>query len=225
MNKKNNKAYILPLITLLCGLLISFFYFALHEQINKTSAAVELKLKREFFPQAEFFQNYDPAFEMVYNANKELIGYMLHTYDNGGYGGEVKFLVALDTDFSILDYKMTAHQETPGLGTRVNDPAFRAAFRGAFPFPDFLPLTKNEFPEKLGISALSGATITSVAASRALASHTDKYIHLLYAPMWSAVLKAFEQYEQNNPTPWPVRRWRERYIQQAQNEINQGASQ
>jgi Na+-transporting NADH:ubiquinone oxidoreductase subunit NqrC len=120
---------------------------------------------------------------------------------------------------------MTSHQETPGLGTRVNDPAFRAAFRGAFPFPDFLPLTKNDFPEKLGISALSGATITSIAASRALAYHSDKYIHLLYAPMWAAVQKAFEQYEQNFPTPWAVRRWRERYIQQALNELNQGASQ
>ena len=77
-----------------------------------------------------------------------------------GYGGDVNVLVGFDVaKDAILGISITTHKETPGLGSRVEDPSFTKQFRG-------LPLDKTALKRDGGdIDAVSGATFSSLGAS------------------------------------------------------------
>ncbi|MDY0273923.1 MAG: FMN-binding protein [Desulfomicrobium sp.] len=79
-----------------------------------------------------------------------------------GYGGDVNVLVGFDVaKDAILGISITTHKETPGLGSRVEDPSFTKQFRG-------LPLDKAALKRDGGdIDAVSGATFSSLGASSA----------------------------------------------------------
>ncbi len=53
--------------------------------------------------------------------NNELVAVAIETYSNNGFSGEVRIMVGLKTDGTIIDYQVLAHQETPGLGTKMDD--------------------------------------------------------------------------------------------------------
>jgi len=94
------------------------------------------------------------------------------TKGKGGYGGDVGLMMGfnLDTD-EIIAARVTTHSETPGLGARAKDnPAFVSQFAGK-PVSDNMAL-KNEGGS---IDAMSGATITSGAVSRAALEAQDLY--------------------------------------------------
>lgn len=94
------------------------------------------------------------------------------TKGKGGYGGDVGLMLGfnLATD-EIIAARVTTHSETPGLGARAkDDPAFVSQFTGK-PIADNLAL-KNEGGS---IDAMSGATITSGAVTRAALEAQDLY--------------------------------------------------
>jgi electron transport complex protein RnfG len=86
-------------------------------------------------------------------------------YDAAG----VKMTIGIDTKGTILDIKVTEQLETPGLGSNVLDPlgAYMPQYRGKAPTAAInLVKTSPAAPED--IQAISGATITSRAVSRAV---------------------------------------------------------
>jgi len=94
------------------------------------------------------------------------------TKGKGGYGGDVGLMMGfnLDTD-EIIAARVTTHSETPGLGARAkDDPAFVSQFSGKS-ISENLAL-KNEGGS---IDAMSGASITSGAVSRAALEAQDLY--------------------------------------------------
>ena len=94
------------------------------------------------------------------------------TKGKGGYGGDIGLMMGfnLDTD-EIIAARVTTHAETPGLGARAkDDPSFVSQFTGK-PIADNLAL-KNEGGS---IDAMSGATITSAAVTRAAMEAQDLY--------------------------------------------------
>jgi len=83
----------------------------------------------------------------------------------GGYGGDVGVMVAVNVETGkIHGISVTTHNETPGLGARVEtDADFKSQFDG-------VPVGTEIQVKKDGgdITALSGATITSRAVTRAV---------------------------------------------------------
>ncbi|GAB1410449.1 FMN-binding protein [Desulfovibrionales bacterium] len=79
-----------------------------------------------------------------------------------GYGGDVNILVGFDvTRDAILGVSVTTHKETPGLGSRIEEPAFTKQFRG-------LALDQTALKKDGGnIDAVSGATFSSLGAAAA----------------------------------------------------------
>ena len=81
----------------------------------------------------------------------------------GGYGGDVVLLTAFDlTTSKILGVRVTAHQETPGVGSRAADPSYLRIYA------DRGYSAGTEIALKQGggeIDAVSGATYTSVAVA------------------------------------------------------------
>lgn len=59
----------------------------------------------------------------VFPAKKdgECIGAAIESVTNRGFSGEIKIMVGLEPDGTIIDYQILEHKETPGLGTKMVD--------------------------------------------------------------------------------------------------------
>ena len=89
-----------------------------------------------------------------------------------GYGGDVGLMVGIDVkDNKLIGVGVTTHGETPGMGAKAkSDPNFVAQYKG-------LGLDKPIAVNQDGgsISAISGATITSRAVSKAATEASEIY--------------------------------------------------
>lgn len=94
-------------------------------------------------------------------------GYVI-TASAGGYGGEVPVMVAFGEDGAIVAARFLENSETPGLGQRVRTDAFQTQFAGMAAEPFALE----------DIDALTGATISSRAATNGINAAIDAYNEL-----------------------------------------------
>jgi len=62
--------------------------------------------------------------------NNRLTGYAFETSDPKGYGGKISLMLGLTPDGTVVGIEITDQKETPGLGTKISDPEFRAEFQG-----------------------------------------------------------------------------------------------
>ncbi|MCG8632526.1 MAG: RnfABCDGE type electron transport complex subunit G [Desulfobacterales bacterium] len=99
-------------------------------------------------------------------------GIAFETKGKGGYGGDVGLMVGINTDTDqIIAVRVTTHQETPGLGSRVkDDTAFVSQYDGKSMDDGFGLKSDNG-----SIDAISGATITSRAVTLAAIQAQDLY--------------------------------------------------
>lgn len=96
----------------------------------------------------------------------EITGYAF-VGEGNGYGGAVRVLVGVDqVTNAILNVKILAHTETPGLGDRIESESFRSQFVDK----------KLADPIKLNqdIDGISGATVSSRAVSEAVRKGFDE---------------------------------------------------
>jgi len=101
----------------------------------------------------------------------EVAGLAVEAPGHGGYSGDIVIMVGIDLRTGKgLGVEIVSHGETPGVGARVEQPAFRKQWRG-------LPL---DAPAALrgdggGIDAISGATYSS----RAMIDGTNQVLDLV----------------------------------------------
>jgi electron transport complex protein RnfG len=87
----------------------------------------------------------------------------LQTAGAGGYGGDVMVMTGIDFSVDeIVGARVTQHAETPGIGTRVADPAYMRVYRGVALGPGTVIALKSGGGE---VEAVSGATRTSTAVA------------------------------------------------------------
>lgn len=112
--------------------------------------------------------------EKVYRgmAETEPVGYVVRMTPNG-YGGEIKFLVALDMEKSVKGISILEHSETPGFGANAEKDSFKEQFIDCV-IP--IAVTKTE-PKENEIQAITGATITSQAITNAI-NEAGHYIEM-----------------------------------------------
>lgn len=63
------------------------------------------------------------------NSGGEVIGYVFKTV-SGGYGGEIPVMTGVNIDGTLTGIRVGANSETPGLGTKVEEPDFTDSFVG-----------------------------------------------------------------------------------------------
>lgn len=92
-----------------------------------------------------------------------------------GYGGSVGLMVGIDTQENTLKgVGVTTHQETPGMGAKAkSDPEFVAQY-SELSIDDKIAVSQDGG----SINAISGATITSRAASAAASEAVEIYKRL-----------------------------------------------
>lgn len=99
-----------------------------------------------------------PAFE-----NDKLVAVAVETFDNNGYGGQIKSMVGFDEKGNIVNYAILSMSETPGLGEKVTSwfktERNKQDIRGKKPSEESFKVSKDGGE----IDAITASTITSRA--------------------------------------------------------------
>ncbi|EAX48123.1 electron transport complex, RnfABCDGE type, G subunit [Thermosinus carboxydivorans Nor1] len=132
---------------------------AAQERINQKNKAM-----KELVADAQEFKPVDGKTDW-YAALKDgkIVAYVVPA-ESKGYGGAIKMVTAISPDGKVIDYKILAHNETPGLGDKAAEPKFRKQFAGKA--AQDLEVVKT--PTDKNIQALTGATITSRAVTKGI---------------------------------------------------------
>lgn len=103
----------------------------------------------------------------AYDASGNQVGYMVNVTSGEGYGGDVEISVGIDNDGKMTGLGFLTINETVGLGMRAKTPEFMDQFAGK---DATAPITgtKNGDADEHSFNAISGASFTSGAVSKAL---------------------------------------------------------
>lgn len=101
----------------------------------------------------------------VTDASGNIQGYVIAATSPSGYGGDLQAAVGITKDGKITGYSIVSHSETAGLGSKCAEPDFTNQF--ADKAAATLEVTKSGATADNQIDAVSGATITSNAATEA----------------------------------------------------------
>lgn len=109
----------------------------------------------------------------LYPARKNGVvnSYAIKTYSDKGFAGRIEMIVGFFMDGRINNFVITQSQETPGLGTKINDEKFKAQFHGLYPGRTVLKVRQDGGE----IDAVTAATISSRAAVDAIRRAIDAY--------------------------------------------------
>ena len=156
----SNMVLTLLTITFAVGGILGFVYQQTKEPIALSALAKQSEAIEKVMPG---FDN-NPMEEMyeieaygglklkVFPAMKDgqPIGVAVETSSSKGYGGEIKLIVGMKPDGTIVNYEVLDHKETPGLGTKMVD-WFKPATGGG-------EISHSAFLDKLfGVKAQEGA--------------------------------------------------------------------
>lgn len=156
---------VLGVIALAVGLMLSVANYFTKDTIAEAKEKEIATALTQVLPAAQDFEELTPgeADEMVTalyagtDASGEIAGYCVQA-EPGGYGGPIVMMIGIAKDGSVQGISITESDETPGLGARASEEAFKGQYIG---------LTEPAQVDKDGgdIEAISGATITSRAVT------------------------------------------------------------
>jgi H+/Na+-translocating ferredoxin:NAD+ oxidoreductase subunit G len=97
----------------------------------------------------------------IYPAKKDnaVVGYAVNTYTKTGFSGKINIMAGFKPDGSIIKITVLEHKETPGLGSKMTEPAFSDQFNGKDPAQFKLKVRKDGGT----VDAITAATISSRA--------------------------------------------------------------
>lgn len=134
--EKIKSTFITILASLTCFCLIAGTALAVANKLteDKIAAAKAAALQEAIKKAAPEFDN-DPSAEQyraatadgdsltIYPAKKggKLVGAAVETNTKKGFGGEIRIMVGFDADQKIVNYSVLEHNETPGLGSKMEE--------------------------------------------------------------------------------------------------------
>lgn len=157
-------------ICVLAGALLG----AVHELTDPVIAAAAQRRERETFaalvPEAASFEAVACSVEGCTGAFYALDGSgarigVVVVAESKGYGGEVPLAVAIDETGTVTKVTVMSNNETPGLGSRIEDESYIGQYVG---------LPAKETSDET-IDLISGATISSKAALEAFNRAVEAY--------------------------------------------------
>jgi len=97
----------------------------------------------------------------IYPAKKDgnIVGYAVNTYSKKGFSGNINLMAGFKSDGTIINITVLEQKETPGLGTKMTEPAFRNQFNDKQPAEFKMKVKKDGG----SVDAITAATISSRA--------------------------------------------------------------
>ena len=103
--------------------------------------------------------------------NGHLNSVAIKSYTNTGFGGRIELMIGFNVDGSIKSFKVISSNETPGLGSKVDEPKFKEQLEGFYPQRQILKVKQDGGD----VDAVTAATISSRAVLRAIERAFDAF--------------------------------------------------
>ncbi len=174
---------VLGAITLVAGAAVGGVYLLTKEAIDQVQDA---KIDAAIAAVLPKYQN-SPAKEVIFREVEgdtvriypgrdgagELVGYAIETFSKNGFGGRIDLMVGLRADGAIERVAVVGHNETPGLGDKIEPDKsdFALQFEGKNP-ATFRLQVKQDGGD---VDAITASTITSKAFSDAVQRAYDLF--------------------------------------------------
>ena len=100
------------------------------------------------------------------DANGELLGYVINASDPSSYGGNITLSLGVTLDGTVNGYSLTEINDTAGLGMKAREESYSSQYAGKQ--VEAFVVTKTGAVSDEEIDAISGATISSSAVTRAV---------------------------------------------------------
>ncbi len=171
---------ILFAITAIAALVLAVTNNLTFEKIEANTIKEQNEAREAVMPDAKEFERLDLVFDEdslvteIYagkNPQSETIGYCVGVSSNG-FGGSIDMIVGIDKEKTVTGVKIISMSETPGLGSKSQEPKFNDQFikkNASKP----LKVIKSGTPDKNEIVAISGATVTSNAVTNGVNAAVD----------------------------------------------------
>lgn len=164
------------------------FINSITEPVIALNEAKEFNLSmQQLLPDAKEFEEvkdfeFSPAepgveLESLYKGvdGENIRGYVASTVCHEGYGGDINVMVGITNEFKVSQIKIMSMSETAGLGAKAGTVDFSDQYIG---LESGIGVEKNNggSADKNTISAISGATVTSKAVTKAVNCALDAAI-------------------------------------------------
>ncbi len=178
-----NMLVVLVAITLIASMAVGGIYLltkerievAQNEKVNDALAAVLPKFDNtpaldatETTLEGESVRIYPATLE------GEPVGWAVETFSKNGFGGKISLIVGFLPDGTIKDISVVSHNETPGLGDKIEKskfPPFATQFEGKNPASFNLTVRKDGGD----VDAITASTISSRAFADAVQKAYDLF--------------------------------------------------
>lgn len=120
-------------------------------RINEEQAKIQLM--QRLFPSMDELEDItvdDQTATVAFDADGDLVGVLAEGRAEG-YGGIIRFNLAVDEEGKIVALEVVQHSETPGLGAKIVEEGYRSQYKG---------LTADS---AFNVDTISGATISASA--------------------------------------------------------------
>lgn len=175
MLKPSLSLFIICLVTALCLAFVNAITKDTITMRAESEAEEQRKLvleEADSFKELKDWNGMDESglIDRVYAAysDENLVGYVFNASPSG-FGGEIAVTVGISSDKKISGVGVGENSETPGLGTKTADDSFRGQFAGKDSSTDF-KVVKRPASSDDEIQAISGATVSTNAVTRAVAA-------------------------------------------------------
>jgi Na+-translocating ferredoxin:NAD+ oxidoreductase subunit G len=170
-------------VMILSGLVLAATYTGVTDRIEANRIAALNASLAAILPGRDLtFETLDADGPAIYRAMEagEVLGYAIRVQTQG-YGGTITMLVGISRDLDeILGLEIVEQIETPGLGGRIREQAFRGQFAGLDP-DESVSYVRNvqPNPDENEIQAITGATITSRAVVVGINAALDRVLQTI----------------------------------------------
>lgn len=184
---------VITIITLIAGLLLGAIHSITAGPIAAQEEKTRIETQKAVFPSASSFEAVEgiaddkvliekvaeagltktevTAADVAYDESGETLGYVVTSLNKEGYGGEIKIMTGIDTTGKAMTINSMAFltlAETAGMGMKADLPEFKDQFVDLVPGDDMVVYTKTGKSAPNEIDAISGATVTTSAVTKAI---------------------------------------------------------
>ncbi|MFO7870108.1 MAG: RnfABCDGE type electron transport complex subunit G [Kiritimatiellia bacterium] len=172
---------ILTLVSSVAGLVLAWANDLTEDRIDKVKSERKLAAVRSVLPPCDNF-NTNSAVTITHNGKEHTFyiavkeglyaGAAFETVSKKGYGGDIGVMVGVNAEGTVQGIEILSHEETPGLGARIENPGFKSRFAGR-------DLKKTQWKvEKDGgdIDQITSATISSRAVAETAGKGIELYL-------------------------------------------------
>jgi len=166
----------LVLISMTMSAALGFVYLKTKGPIEIASKQKEIAAIRQVVPEFDsdpLNNKTEKEGVVIYHLSRKdkPVGFAIKSFTDKGFAGNIEIMAGFLPDGTIHNVVVLNHKETPGLGTKMTDPAFSTQFLNKNPAEFTLKVKKDGGR----VDAITAATVSSRAYCDALQRAFDTY--------------------------------------------------